>query len=108
MVADFFEMAGWNTYYIGASTPTGDILSAVVERKADLLAISATITGNLHGVRALVEATRARPECARVAILVGGYPFNSDPQLWRRVGADGFGRDADEALAAAERLLTDR
>ena len=70
-----------------------------------MLAISATITSNIHGVSALIEATRARPECAGVAILVGGYPFNRDAELWRKVGADGFGRDADEAIAVSEQLL---
>jgi MerR family transcriptional regulator, light-induced transcriptional regulator len=105
MVADFFEMAGWDTYYLGASTPHASVIDAVVERKADLLAISATIAYHVRGVEALITAVREDPRCARVKILVGGYPFNRAPELWRQVGADGSARDAQEAVAVAGRLL---
>jgi methanogenic corrinoid protein MtbC1 len=101
MVADFFEMAGWDTFYTGANTPHQAVVDAVIARSADVLAISATITYHLHDVSALVQSVRARPECAHVKILVGGYPFNRNPDLWRQVGADGSGRDAEEAIGLA-------
>ncbi|HEY5309978.1 MAG TPA: cobalamin B12-binding domain-containing protein, partial [Casimicrobiaceae bacterium] len=41
MVADFFEMEGWDSYYTGANTPTGGVVQAIVERRPDVLAISA-------------------------------------------------------------------
>lgn len=31
MVADFFEMEGWDTYYLGANTPTRSILQTIVD-----------------------------------------------------------------------------
>jgi signal transduction histidine kinase len=37
MVADFFELDGWDTYFLGANTPTDSILRAVEERRADIL-----------------------------------------------------------------------
>ncbi|MBV5323506.1 B12-binding domain-containing protein, partial [bacterium] len=49
MVADFFEMSSWNTYYLGANTPDASVIQALIERKADVLGISATITYHLHG-----------------------------------------------------------
>lgn len=39
-----------------------------------------------------------------VKVLVGGYPFNVDLDLWRRIGADGCARDAAEAIELAKRL----
>lgn len=44
MVADFFEMDGWDTYFLGSSTPAGSVVQTVAERNADVLAISATMT----------------------------------------------------------------
>ena len=44
MVADFFEMEGWDTFYFGANTPTPSIIEAVQEHRAELLAVSATMT----------------------------------------------------------------
>lgn len=104
MVSDFFEMDGWDTFYLGASTPTPSVLQTVKERRADVLLVSATITSHVRAVAGLVEAVRAHFG-DRVKILVGGYPFNVDPDLWRRVGADACAGDAEEAIAVATRLV---
>lgn len=45
MVTDFFEMDGWNTYYLGASTPAQAVVDTVVQQQAQVLAISATNLG---------------------------------------------------------------
>lgn len=106
MVADFFEMAGWDTYYLGANTPARSIVRAVEERGASVLAISATITAHVGAVADLIAAVRAdladRPQGNQpLRILVGGYPFNLVPDLWRTVGADAFAASAADAVAIA-------
>jgi len=105
MVTDFFEMDGWNTYFLGANMPHADVIRAVVERKAAVLAISATIAYNLGAVEALIGAVRASPDCGAVKILVGGYPFNQNIDLWKSVGADGTAPTAREAIALADLLV---
>ncbi|HKV09327.1 MAG TPA: ATP-binding protein [Thermoanaerobaculia bacterium] len=100
MVSDFFEMDGWNTFYLGANTPTPSVLKTLQERRADVLLVSATITSHVRAVSRLIAEARAA-EGDRVKILVGGYPFNVDPDLWQRVGADGCARNAEEAVALA-------
>jgi methylmalonyl-CoA mutase cobalamin-binding domain/chain len=101
MVADFFEMAGWDTYFCGANTPHAALVQSVVERAADVLAVSATMGYHLHGVQELIEVVRADPRCDRLRVMVGGHPFTIDPALWRTVGADGAAADADAAVALA-------
>jgi methylmalonyl-CoA mutase cobalamin-binding domain/chain len=105
MVADFFEMAGWDTYFCGANTPHAAVVQSVVERKADVLAVSATMGYHLHAVQELIELVRADPRCARLRVMVGGHPFTADPALWRTIGADGTAADADAAVALAEQWL---
>lgn len=105
MVADFFEMDGWDTYFMGANTPIFTILQAIRERQADLLTISATMTFHIRAVNELIAAVRDMDGGRRVPILVGGYPFNVAPQLWRSVGADGYASNAQEAIAAATKLV---
>lgn len=105
MVADFFEMEGWDTYFLGANTPTESILRTVKERKADVLAISATMTFHVSRVAELIAALRQAGEIKHTPVLVGGYPFNIAPDLWQRVGADGYAPDAQQAVEAAERML---
>ena len=105
MVGDFFEMAGWDTYFCGANTPHAAMVQSVVDRGAEVLAVSATMGRHVHAVQDLAELARADPRCSRVRILVGGHPFNVDPKLWRAVGADGTAPDADAAVALAESWL---
>ncbi len=107
MVADFFEIDGWDSYYTGANTPISDVVQAIVERRASVLAISATIAHHVAEVKSLVNLVRTRPECSGVKIIVGGFPFNHDPQLWRQVGADGSGPDAEAAVVMANVLVGD-
>lgn len=99
MVADFFEMDGWDTLYFGASTPTPSIVEAVRKHGAEVLAISATMTFHARAVANLITAVRAADPGRKVTIMVGGYPFKVAPDLWRQVGADLFAHDAQEAVA---------
>jgi methanogenic corrinoid protein MtbC1 len=105
MVADFFEMEGWDAFYVGANAPSRCVVEAVAERGADVLAVSATLTSNVREVRGLVGAVRASAECGGVKVIAGGYPFNVEPALWREVGADATASDAGEAVEAARALL---
>ena len=104
MVADFSEMEGWDTYYLGANTPVAAIVEAILERKATLLALSVTTSIHVGLAATAIEAVRAASPGVR--ILVGGYPFLVSPELWKRVGADGSASDAEEAVRAARELVT--
>ena len=106
MVADFLELEGWETYYLGANTPAESVVRMAVEHQAHVLGISATMPFHVHAVAALVAAVRSAEACKAVKVLVGGYPFMRAPDLWQRVGADGYARDAQEAVAVATRLVT--
>jgi methanogenic corrinoid protein MtbC1 len=105
MVADFFEMAGWDTYYLGANTPLDGIVRTVVERRADVLALSATMTYHVPAVAEVIRGIR-QGMGKSTRILVGGYPFRVEPTLWRRVGADGSAANASEAVECATKLVS--
>jgi methanogenic corrinoid protein MtbC1 len=104
MVSDFFELDGWDTIFLGANTPTKDILRTIIDEQAKVIGVSVTIAYHLHKAREIIEAISGTPELKGVKILVGGYPFNEDRELWRRIGAHGYGADAREAVRTARRL----
>jgi methanogenic corrinoid protein MtbC1 len=108
MVADFFEMDGWDTIYLGANTPQEAVVEQLVSTGADLLAVSVTMSFHLNVATRLVSAVRGDSRCVDVRILAGGLPFNLVPDLWRRVGADGSADDAERAVAAGQRLMEER
>jgi methanogenic corrinoid protein MtbC1 len=103
MVADIFEMSGWDTYYLGANVPAAGIMQAVAHYEAQVIALSTTMTFHLKQLIDVIESLRSGSELT-VKILVGGYPFNISSGLWKSVGADGYARDAGEALQVADRL----
>lgn len=105
MVADFFEMAGWNTIYLGANVPIRGLISTLRDAQPDVLGISATMTFHLKPMRDYIEAIRKNEEFNRIKIIVGGYPFRVDPNLWKQIGADGYATDARGAVETANRLL---
>lgn len=107
IITDLFEANGWNTVYLGANTPADSIAEWVASQGAAVLAVSTTMSQHLFGVAAVIEAVRRHPGCQRTKIIVGGHPFNVDPFLWRRVGADADAVDAEEAIQVANQLVAD-
>ncbi|MBA9077807.1 methanogenic corrinoid protein MtbC1 [Rufibacter quisquiliarum] len=108
MVSDFFEMEGWDTYYLGANVPTASILSSLREHQPDLLLLSATMTFHVQALKDIIRAVRAAEDLQEIKIMVGGYPFNLEEELWREVGADGYGANAKEAMELALGLVSVR
>ncbi|WP_420125600.1 cobalamin B12-binding domain-containing protein [Longimicrobium sp.] len=101
MICDLLELDGWDTVFLGASVPVEDLVRMVVERRPEVVALSASITPHLARVREAVQAIReAMPEGAPV-IAIGGRAFAGDEALAERMGADLTAKDAVEV---AERL----
>jgi methanogenic corrinoid protein MtbC1 len=105
MVSDFFEMEGWDTYYLGAGTPPKSVVRAIVEKRADLLLVSVTMALHLSKAKQLIGLVRGSDACRGIKVLLGGHTFNIVPNLWRKIGADGYARDANDAVAVAESLF---
>jgi len=106
MVADFFEMEQWTTYYLGANAPKAAIVQAVEDRGADVLALSATMAFHVGEIAETIALLRATESTSQTKVLVGGYPFNVAPALWHRVGADGWAPTAESAPKVAAELLS--
>jgi MerR family transcriptional regulator, light-induced transcriptional regulator len=104
MVADMFELEGWDTYYLGANTPPNSIIKAIEEFQPQLVAISATMIFNLKHMRELIEAIKHMGN-RKFKIMVGGYPFNIETTLWEKVGADAYSPNAITALQQAEQMI---
>ncbi|MFP4391934.1 MAG: B12-binding domain-containing protein [Desulfohalobiaceae bacterium] len=105
MVSDFFEMQGWETYFLGANCPSQDVLQALEQKNAHILAISVTMQSHLPRAQELIKLVSNQTSLQRLKILIGGYPFVQNPDLARDLGAHGCGRDAAQALQLAQKLV---
>lgn len=107
MVADFFEMSGWSTLYLGAGTPPEEVAGVAARSPVDVVCLSCAMTQRAHRVTETVRLLRALPGGAgELRILVGGLVFNGRPELWKETGADGWASDAAEAVNVANRWMT--
>jgi methanogenic corrinoid protein MtbC1 len=105
MVADFFEIEGWDVYYLGANMPVEDIVTIVNDRHADLLAISVTLNNHVPRARELVSAVRKSPIGQQLKVLFGGQPVNRSPEIYKTVGADLTAPDARSAVKRAAEVV---
>ena len=104
MICDLLELEGWDTYFLGATTPVESLVSMVEARTPQAVALSASIAPHLPRLRVTISAIRERLGERTPLIVVGGRPFLDDPALAARLGADLTARDAVEAAG----LLAER
>jgi MerR family transcriptional regulator, light-induced transcriptional regulator len=107
MLSDLMELDGWDVYCAGADVPTRDLFITLERRKPDVVALSAAMLDGLLPVADIVAALRSSEALSGTQIMVGGKLFNEDSHLWRKVGADGYARDAADAVLLANWLTSE-
>ncbi len=103
MLTDIFEIEGWDTWYLGANLPDESVIEMIKEKKPDIVALSVTVMFYLEKLMDLID--KIRKAGITTPIMVGGYPFINDKQLWKKIGADGWAIDPERALKVADRLI---
>lgn len=73
MVADIFELHGWDAHFLGANTPEAELLELIDEIKPDLVGLSLAIYFNLPSLKNALDQIRSNYE--NLDILVGGHAF---------------------------------
>lgn len=105
VISDFFEMDGWRVIHLGANMPARDLAQAAVDFKADLLAISITMSRHLRNTSEIVRQVRERLPERKVPILVGGLAMTVADDIWQKLGADASATTATEAVHVGRRLV---
>lgn len=78
MIADIFEMHGWDTYFLGANTPTNDFISFIEEIAPDIIALSLSIYSHIPIFERMIKQIRAQyPD---IPIIAGGQAFTHGGQ----------------------------
>lgn len=78
MISDIFEMNGWKSYFLGAKTPTADLISLAKTISPDIIAVSLSIYFHLPELEKLIRLFRQ--EFSEIPILVGGQAFRHGGQ----------------------------
>lgn len=98
MVADSLEMDGWDVRYLGANTPTQDLVALTREFDPDIIAISVALASHLLFMEDVIRSLRRMTSKDKPKIMVGGLGFQMFPDLWKKMGADGYTTDCKAAV----------
>lgn len=105
MVSDFFEFAGWNTYFLGAVTPSECLIDTIEAEKPDIICLSASMYFGVPQTRELISRIKEIKSYPAPQVMVGGLAFNLNPGLAETVGADGYSDNASSAVDTASNLI---
>lgn len=104
MVADAFQLAGWDVQYLGANVPTNALIKHVAQFKPNLLGLSVSFAHQLRVVKDIMSRLTQSFGAARPPVIVGGLAINQFGGLVRALGVDTWSRDAGSAVASASQL----
>ena len=85
--------------------PDINIISAIKEQNSDVLALSVTMPFHLNKAESLIQKIRIDKELEKLKIILGGYIFNIDTSLWKKLGADGMAHNFNDAVILANQLI---
>lgn len=103
IVISMLEVNGFEVHDLGVNVETFEFLKKAREVGADIVAVSSLLTTSLPYVEDVVKMIRSgRPDPA-FRILIGGGPVTAE--FAERIGADGYGEDAADAVRQAARLM---
>jgi 5-methyltetrahydrofolate--homocysteine methyltransferase len=103
IVSMMLESAGFRIIDLGADISPEEIVEAVREHSANLVAMSALLTTTMVNMKAVIEALTAAGLREQVKVMVGGAPVT---ESWAQtIGADGYGKDAPAAVELARSLV---
>lgn len=104
LVATILSASGFQIFDLGTSVTPEQFVSKAKEVDADIVGISALLTTTMAGQKAVIEALDRSGLRPRVKAIVGGAAVS---QKWAaEIGADGYSRNAIDALELARRLMS--
>jgi methanogenic corrinoid protein MtbC1 len=104
MVADIFEINGWETNYLGPNLPYEEIIQYAKEFRPNVIALSITMPYHISILKDTISAIRDDKTLTKAKILVGGVPFLDNIELYKYVGADAVAMNAKEGVEIANQL----
>lgn len=103
IVAAMLTANGFEVIDVGVDVPTERFVEKVRELKPDILGLSALLTTTLPAQGAVIETLKKEGLRPTLKVIIGGAPASKE---WaEKIGADGYGANAVEAVEVAKKLL---
>jgi 5-methyltetrahydrofolate--homocysteine methyltransferase len=103
LVASMLEGGGFQVTDLGVDVAPERFVEAARSSGAQIVCLSALLTVTMTAMKTTIEALRQAGLRDRVKVLVGGAPVTE--QFARDIGADGYGANANVAVALARQIV---
>jgi len=103
LVTMMLEGAGFNVVDLGVDLSVEKVIKQVEQVKPEILGLSALLTTTMSEMKKVVEALEEKGLRNNVKVIIGGAPV--DAAFAQKIGADGYGDDATEAVRQVRRLI---
>ena len=103
LVATILSASGFQVFDLGTSVAPEQFVAKAREVDADIVGVSALLTTTMAGQRAVIEALDRDGLRPRIKAIVGGAAVT--PKWAAEIGADGYSRNAIDALELARNLV---
>ena len=103
LVIMMLEGAGFNVIDLGVDLTVEKLIHQVEEIKPDILGLSALLTTTMPEMKNVIGTLESKGLRNNVKVIVGGAPV--DTTFAEKIGADGYGKDAAEAVQLARSFL---
>jgi len=98
MLADFLQLAGYNTRFLGTNTSVDCLIEMIQSHRPVVIGLPATTPDHVDTVKLAIERVRVDFASYRPTIMVGGLAFNMVDGLWKTVKADLWSEDGGQAV----------
>lgn len=103
IVIMMLEGAGFNVVDLGVDLTVEKLMEQVETLNPDLLGLSALLTTTMPEMERVIQELKAKGLREKVKVMVGGAPVEN--AFAEKIGADGYGADATQAVELARRLM---
>jgi 5-methyltetrahydrofolate--homocysteine methyltransferase len=104
LVASMLEGGGFEVVDLGVDVSPEKFVEAAQEKEGTIVALSALLTTTMVMMKKVIEALEKVGIRDRTKVIVGGAPITQ--QFADEIGADGYGDNANAAVALARRLAS--
>jgi dimethylamine corrinoid protein len=103
LVATMLKASGFKVIDLGVDVDADTFIRAVKEHRADILAMSSLLTTTRDYMGVVIRRLEEEGLRERVKVLIGG--LSTSPEFAKSIGADGWAKNAIEAVEVAKSLL---
>lgn len=103
LVAVMLRAGGFEVHDLGVDVMSTVIIQRAKEINADMIALSSLLTTTMPYQKEVIDDLKSMGLRERFKVMIGGGPVTR--QYAELIGADGYGKDAVEAVEEAKKLL---